>query len=315
MVARAFMTAEVSPRIPALTPMVLAMLAREAVGTGNAVRRIDIAPRTSVVRLLPVATYEVAGNVDPSSWVYIIEENRPTGDEVRGAVLYDGMVHVRYMPRPGAPWHGVSPLTSAGLTAGQLGKIERSLTWDAGLTTGGIIPMPDGASAGQTTKVSSILRDGKGGLTALETTVGGFGQGKDAAPRSEYDQKRFGPMVPATSIDLRDKTALWVLAAVGIPPSLFTSQGAALRESYRHFHTNTVEPLGNLIAAELSEKLNRPITFYFPEVVKSDIAARSRALASMLQAGVAPDYAARVIGLPLDITVEAVVESPSVPGN
>ena len=56
-----------------------------------------------------------------------------------------------------------------------------------------------------------------------------------------------------------------------------------MRESYRNFFTGTVEPLGSLIAAELSEKLGQEIEFFFPEIVKSDISARSRAYASFRQ--------------------------------
>ena len=53
---------------------------------------------------------------------------------------------------------------------------------------------------------------------------------------------------------------LAVLAALGVPPSLYTSQGAALRESYRHLFGSTIEPLAQLIAAELSEKLEEEVT-------------------------------------------------------
>ena len=57
---------------------------------------------------------------------------------------------------------------------------------------------------------------------------------------------------------------LAVLAALGVPPSLYTSQGAALRESYRHLFGSTIEPLAQLIAAELSEKLEEEVTIQVP---------------------------------------------------
>ena len=98
-------------------------------------------------------------------------------------------------------------------------------------------------------------------------------------------------MVPATSIDLREKSTLAILGAMGIPPSLYTSEGGALRESYRHFFTNTVEPLGQLIAAELTEKLEVDVAFVFPELVKSDISAKSRAYATLVGAGMSDDDA------------------------
>ena len=75
----------------------------------------------------------------------------------------------------------------------------------------------------------------------------GAAMGGTGTPKSSMEQLRYGPLIPASSIDLRDKSAQWVLAAAGIPPSLFTSQGAALRESYRHFFTKTIEPIGAIM--------------------------------------------------------------------
>ena len=123
---------------------------------------------------------------------------------------------------------------------------------------GNLLPVPDGISEKARNGIQKCLSQRVGEqITPVETTAGGFGQGYLAAPKSDYDQKRFGPLIPATSLDLRDRAALAILAAMGIPPTLFTSQGTALRESYRNFFTGTVEPLGALIAAELSEKLGQ----------------------------------------------------------
>ena len=95
----------------------------------------------------------------------------------------------------------------------------------------------------------------------------------------------FGALIPQTSIDLRGKSSELVLGAIGIPPTLLSSEGSALRESYRNFFTGTCLPLSNLIAAELSEKLEQEITFFFPEYVQADISARSRAYQSFTQTG------------------------------
>ena len=184
------------------------------------------------------------------------------------------------------------------MTAQQLAKIEKSLDYEAGIPPGHLLPIPDGLSNTSKNAVANTLANGRGGITPVETTAGGFGQGYLAAPKQDYDQKRFGPLIPATSIDLRDRAALAILAAMGIPPTLFTSQGTALRESYRNFFTGTVEPLGALIAAELSEKLGQTIEFFFPEIIKSDISARSRAWTSFRQGEMEDAEARRIIGLP-----------------
>ena len=52
-----------------------------------------------------------------------------------------------------------------------------------------------------------------------------------AAPRQDWEQKRFGPMPPAANIQLWHEAMEAVMSALGINPSLYTSQGSALRES------------------------------------------------------------------------------------
>ena len=126
-VGRAFMLAEPRPRIPALTPLMLSMIARQLLSTGNALFEIRVNRTTGDIQLLPVAEYEVAGDVAPETWQYLIDQETPTGGRSRRVVPYAAMVHVRYMPRPSAPWAGVAPLVAAGMSATQYAKIEKSL--------------------------------------------------------------------------------------------------------------------------------------------------------------------------------------------
>ena len=77
---------------------------------------------------------------------------------------------------------------------------------------------------------------------------------------------------------------LAVMAALGVPPSLYTSQGAAQRESYRHLFSGTLIPLARIIQTELSEKLEGPVRISFPERLVSDISALSRGFSSLVQA-------------------------------
>ena len=145
MISRAFMLAEIMPAHPALTPLTLGMIARQTVGLGNSVFLLE-ASRARGLRLIPVGGYEISGGALPESWVYEVEQGLPGGDTSRRVVKYDGVVHVRYNPRPSAPWAGVSPLSGAGLTSETLSKTERSLAWDAGIPTGALMPQPDGIS-------------------------------------------------------------------------------------------------------------------------------------------------------------------------
>ena len=283
-IGRAAMAAEVRGGGATLDPHTMAQLFRETVLLGESVQLIDLNRRTNVLRLLPVATRPIiTGGPAPESWRYEVRLPRPNGEDPLGIdqlpvrnVGAEGVIHVRYMPYRAAPWQGVSPLQSAGFTAETLARIERSLQDDAKMPTGGIMPQPDGISADGIDQILLAMNQGKGSLTLVETTANAFGLGKDAAPRRDWEQQRFGPMVPATSIQLWEGAMLAVLAALGVPPSLYTSQGAALRESYRHLFGSTIEPLAALIQAELSEKLEETVTIRFPERVRSDVSALSR---------------------------------------
>ena len=146
MVGRAFMLAETSPAIPALSPLTLSMIARQTIALGDAVFQVSVDPATGEHILLPVAEYEVFGDTDPATWIYRIERERPTGERVPRMVPAAGMLHVRYMPRATSPWSGVSPLVGAGVTASALARIENSLAYDAQPPTGLLMPLPDGAS-------------------------------------------------------------------------------------------------------------------------------------------------------------------------
>ena len=307
-IGRAAMAAEVKVSGATLDPHTMAQLFRETILLGESVQLIDLNRRTNDLRLLPIATRPIiTGGPAPESWRYEIKLPRPNGEDpldidqlpVRN-VGAEGMIHVRYMPYRAAPWLGVSPLQSAGFTAETLARIEKSLQDDAKMPTGGIMPQPDGVSPTGITQVKAAVTAGKGALTLVETTASGFGLGPNAAPRKDWEQSRFGPMVPSASIQLWESAMLAVLAALGVPPSLYTSQGAALRESYRHLFGSTIEPLAQLIAAELSEKLEEEVTIRFPERIRSDVSALSRGFKGFVESGFTPEQVHQMLGFPGD---------------
>ena len=237
MIGRAFWYAMVEPALPVLTPNVMGMLGRQTVGTGNSVWRITAGG--AGLRLTPVSAWEISGGVEEDTWAYRMELERPSGDAFVRLSRYEGVVHVRYMPRPTAPWAGVSPLTAAGLTAQQLGYIERSLRDDVELPTGAIMPLPDGVNQTVVTKAGTVLSSGRGATSLLETTAAGFGQGMHAAPKQDWMQRRFGPEPPATAIDLRESSALWILGRPGSPcHAAYQRRGSAARSLQALLHRN-----------------------------------------------------------------------------
>ena len=76
--------------------------------------------------------------------------------------------------------------------------------------------------------------------------------------------------------------------------------GTAGREAWRQLLFATVAPLGRLIAAEMSAKLETDISFGWDELRASDIAGRARAFQSMVGAGMDAAKAAGLAGLMVD---------------
>ena len=74
------------------------------------------------------------------------------------------------------------------------------------------------------------------------------------------------------------------------------AEGGALREALRHFYSVTVTPMARLIEEELSKKLDMPISFRFPERIRTDIAAIQRGYMGLSKTS--PKWAAEIVGLP-----------------
>ena len=295
--SRAFMVAEVDPPIPGLNPETLSMAAREVMLRGNAVHEIEVLRPRGEIALVPASMYEVRGGVLPADWRYDLTLDAPSGQLERMNVPAAGVVHLRAGQRYSSRWHGVSPLVSAGMTAAQLATIERSLHHESRTRVAHILPTPDGSDKEQFEQLIKDIRKANGRTVLSETMAAGGGQGALAAPKRDYETIRLGPQIPQTSIDLRDRSGLLILGALGIPPQLYMGDGGALREAYRQFLTSEVVPMGKLFAHELEGKLERPIRFNFRELAAADIAARARAYGTLTGAAMDPARAELLSGL------------------
>ena len=293
--SRAFMLAVPEPGIPALSPDFFALAVSELVWRGNAMFRIVI--REGEFVLLPASDGKVtSGTEDPVTWRYGLEFRQPGEFEpVERNVAAEGVVHFRVGTSAYAPWLGVSGLARAGMTADQMAYAENSLKNEMRAPVGHAIPFPHGAPEANATRIANALGadDGK---TQLLEALNTFTQ-DTANLRDEYNQRDYGPRPSASSLALRDSTGLWLLAAQGVPPSLYNGAGGALREAYRHFFTATVKAWAAMMASELEAKLERPVRLQFPEVAQADIAARARALGIFIMAGATFDSAKAQAGL------------------
>ena len=295
--ARALSTATVKPDGAApVGARWLAEVGRDLARRGEAVYLVDVAPGGRL-RLLRASAADVWGDgPDPAAWWYrlTITGPRTTRTVTAPAAM---VVHVRYATEPHSPARGVSPLEYASLT-GRLGaNLERSLGYEAGGAVANLIALPEGHQ--NPAGLADAIRVADGRTLLPETTAGGYGD-KMGAPRRDWKPERLGAEPPMALVNLRQHVESTVLATFGIGAPLGPqgwTDGTAAREAARRLWTLTVQPLGDLIAEELTRVLERPVALeYGRPSGMADLAARARAVGALAKSGISTEDALLLTG-------------------
>ncbi len=298
--ARAFASAELSTPIAAVSPSVMASIGRSLVRSGESLWGIDV--RRGEIELRPAGSWDIAGRSDPASWQYRLDMFGPSGSETR---IYpsESVLHFRYAPEPERPWSSPSPLGYARATGRLAGNLELRLGEESGARTGYLLPVPADGGDGSTEDPLASLKADLGALagnTALvETVASAWGEGKGAAPQSDWKAQRMGANPPATLAELRGATNLDVLQACGIPAGLVSdrAEGSGQREAWRRFGL-TMQSVGRCVAEEMAFKLNVPgLRIHHEALGSADTAGKSRAVGSFVKAGVPLSRALELSGL------------------
>ena len=312
--ARAFAAAEVEPagaRTAALTPALLASMARRLITGGEWLGAIEV--EGARVELREASTWDIRGGAAASSWRYTVTTSGPSSSTTE-VIPADGVVHVRYATRPGEPWRGRPPLSFAEDSRALAAALELRLGQEIAGPVGQLIALPQDAGADAETgegegeavesTTSTLRRElaGLGGRLALvETTAAGWGDGKSAAPSSDWTPRRLGADPPAALGLLRSAVEATVLGLLGIPPGLAdaSADGTAQRESYRRWLHGSVQPLARLVEHELSTKLETGARLSFRRLEAGDVSGRARAWRSLAgkDATMADGEARRLAGL------------------
>ena len=302
--ARALASAEVKPKILAtagVTPEVLALVARTLIRRGEIIFELEV--KNGKLKLNPVGSHSVSGGPDPSSWFYKLDRFGPSGNVtlLRPA---NGVLHFRYSVDPARPWHGIGPLGWSADTARLAAGLERRLGQEANMPVGGLLPIPvdggDGSKDDPLAMLKKELKSLKGEFAMLETTSSGFGEGRAAAPQTDWQPRRLGANFPPSLPMLRSDAGVTVLSACGVPAILFSEkgEGSGAREGWRRFLFGSVRPVAALIQQELREKLEVPdLELSFEGLFASDLVSRARSFGSMVQAGMDLEKAAALSGL------------------
>lgn len=296
-VGRAFASARVeTPRTAvraALSPLTLSSIGRALIRAGEAIYAIDT---NDGISLLPASAWDISGGVLPSSWEYRLDLGTPNGTIVR-RLGYDGVVHIRYAYNPERAWEGLSPLEIATQAGSLDAKINQALADESGMPHGGILPMPVQPDDQTTDEVEATLKSLNGKIMLAES-MSASGEGYLDTPKGDWMVNRVGASFSQPLVDLRRDADELVLGLCGVPIEFLKSaDGSALREAYRRMLFGTIQPLGAIVAHELSSKLETQITLVWDELRAADRASGARAYKALREAGMAEQQALRLSGL------------------
>ena len=297
LVSRAFATAMVettaTPVLRALTPSCLALIGRALVRRGEIVFYIDTS--RGQVDLLPCQSHDVDGGPNPATWTYRCTIGGPDMTHTYEDTPADGVVHIMYSRDVETPWRGRGPLQSAQLTGRLASEILAALADESSGPRGHLIGIPVDGDDPTVAALKPVIAALAGKAALVQT--GDWG-GNESNGRMVLKPERLGPEPTAAMVELFKVSREDVLSCCGVNPALvMDSQGTAMREAYRQFLFGTVAPLGKMVAAELSAKLDTPVKLDWEELRASDIAGRARAFGIMVGNGMDTDRAAALSGL------------------
>lgn len=289
-IGRAFASARID--VPWCGPELRAAIARDLILRGEAVYVLHEGD------LIGASTFEIMGGPGRSTWRYRVQLPGPSGRILETFAGAGRVLHARYSVDRSMPWTGIGPLQRAGYAARLAANIEASLRDETSGPVGYLLPIPtDGADA----SVAALKEDLgalKGRVAVVETTAGGWGEGRTSAPRADYVPQRIGPNPPPSMPQIHSAIQTAVLAACGVPVELVSpADGTGQREAWRRFLHGTVQPLGAIVASEISRLAGREVAFDHEALFASDIAGRARAFQSLVGAGLSIEQAAIQSGL------------------
>ena len=296
---RAFAAVRLSPAVPALSPACMALIARNLIRRGEDVHQMQV--DRGAEYLQPIGSWDVRGGPREASWWYRCDRFGPSGN-LTELVPAASVLHCRYAVDSARPWYGISPLGWARSTGMLAANLETRLGEEAGSSVGYLLPVPadggDGGADDPLAQLKADLANLKGRHALVETTAAGWGEGKAAAPTTDYKPQRIGAMVPESSVSLRTEAAMSVLSACGVPVSLVTdADGTSQREAWRRFVMGSVEPLLAIVGQEIEAKLETSVSFDLSRLWAHDLAGRAASFKALVTAGMDPAKAAGLSGL------------------
>ena len=300
MVARSFAAASVEGPdhlVKGVSPFVLSMVGRAMMRCGESVHVIDIDPDGDV-RLLAVSHWDVQGDSPEDSWIYRVNLPGPSTTRTR-LIPSAGVVHCRYECDQAQPWKGIGPLQSATLAGKLSAETISALSDGESGPRGNLLPLPVDGADPSITQLKADIRNLRGQTATVESVRSMHPGAAGNAPQDDWKPRRLGASPGAPEVELMMRAGLEVVAACGCAGMFDAQSATAAREAFKRFTFTTIQPLGRIVSAELSEKLGADVTLNFDALMAADVQARARAWRSLAgpEAKMTPEAAARLVGL------------------
>ena len=283
----------------ALTSTWLASVVRSMIRGGEHI--CSIGSDSGRLVFLPASQVDIQGGPRPSSWVYRLTQDGPTGTATVTLPASD-VLHLRWSFDPGRPWQGVGPMEAASMTSRLVGGLELRQAEEASSPVGSILPMARGPQdPDDENDPLALLRDDLrniGGRTILTESQMSSGD-RATAPQTDFGMRRLGGNIPIGMTALRTSVGLDVARAAGIPLALVETlaTGTGAREAWRRFTLTSCASVAAILSDEIGHKLNVTVEFDLSPTYGSDLVGRSTAFAKLVSAGMDVDAARGIAGL------------------
>lgn len=281
----------------AISPQWRAMTGRSLIRAGASMSFVEM---SGEMELIPCADWDwLEGGLSEDTWTARVTAYGPVRTITR-RLSRDSLVWVTWGASPRSRHRGAGPLSWASSTGRLAGAMERHLGDELTAPHAYTMPLPDGDST-KMDAVADSLGKARGGLVFVPTTAGGFEAGRGEAPHRDWIASRLGANPPAALVELARDAFDRALAACGCPPALFQARadGTAQREALRRWHLSVVRPVAGLLAHELTQRLDTPVTFQFDNYAV-DLQSRATSFKQLVANGVEIEKALAITGLLAD---------------
>ena len=287
--ARAFASATVDGAD--VTRRMLSTIGRRLCETGEALYLITV--DSGGLQLHEAQSWEIHGGA--GSWRYEVTLTDPARIRTVHRPA-ESVLHFQYAVLQAEPWRSTGPIGNSDASESAHKSLERSVDNESNRATGGLIPVPDVAG---TAGLQADIENLKGKNVLVPSTLGGWDTSPNTGSSADWQVRRSGPEFTIPEVQMRLQLQDSLAGACGVPPVLLRGDGdgTGYREAWRQFLHSTIQPSADLIAEELTMKLERDVQINFDRLFASDLQGRARAFQSMVGGGMDVAKAAALAGL------------------